>query len=156
MIKSRKIFEKRSVMVGTAEQMMVFHDAPHAFQKLTPPPIFIQVLRDNHRSLFERKIEFRLWVGPIPLHWLVRHEVGPIPTSFIDRMLDGPLAYWEHQHIFQQVAPDEVTLTDYITLEHKPGLIGLFTRVFFDGLPLRMLFLYRHWVTKRMMKSATR
>jgi len=149
----RKIFEKRSVMPGTTEQMMVFHSAPRAFQTLTPLPIFIQVIRDDRTSIIQGEIEFRLWITFIPVHWLARHEPGPTLTSFIDRMLDGPMAYWEHQHIFQDT-PRGVELTDHVTFEHHPGLMGIFTHLFFDGIPLKILFLYRHWVTKRYMNVA--
>ncbi len=144
----RKVFEKRSQIAATVEQMMNFHSAPKAFQTLTPPPVFIQVLRDNRTSITQGEIEFRMWLGFIPLRWLARHESGPIPSSFIDRMLDGPMAYWEHQHIFLDI-PGGVELADHITYEHKPGLMGIFTHLFFDGIPLQILFLYRHWVTKR-------
>ena len=150
----RKVYEKRSIISGNVEEMMAFHAAPNAFQILTPPPIFIQILRNDLASITNGEVEFRLWAGPIPLHWLARHEPGPIPTSFIDRMLTGPMAYWEHQHIFRAV-PGGVELTDHITLEHKSGVMGLFTRLFFDGLPLRFLFLYRHWVTKRKITESS-
>jgi len=132
--------------------MMIFHSAPKAFQTLTPPPVFIQMLRDDRKSITQGEIEFRMWMGFIPLHWLARHESGPIPTSFIDRMLDGPMAYWEHQHIFRDISGG-VELVDHITYEHKPSLMGIFTHLFFDGIPLQILFLYRHWVTKRGMSA---
>jgi ligand-binding SRPBCC domain-containing protein len=129
------------------DKMWNFHAAPRAFSTLTPPPIFVQVLRDSRTSLTDGELEFRLWVGPIPVYWHARHEPGPIPTSFIDRQLDGPMAYWEHQHLFRAV-PGGVELTDHLTLAHRPGLAGLFTRLMFDGLPLRILFFYRHLRTR--------
>lgn len=142
-----KVFERRSVIPTTMDKMWNFHAAPRAFSTLTPPPIFVQVLRDSRTSLTDGELEFRLWVGPIPVYWRARHEPGPIPTSFIDRQLNGPMAYWEHQHLFRAV-PGGVELTDHLTLAHKPGLAGLFTRLMFDGLPLRILFLYRHLRTR--------
>jgi ligand-binding SRPBCC domain-containing protein len=145
-----KVYKKQTVMPGNLEQIIAFHSAPGIFQTLTPPPIFIQVLRNDLISLTEGEIVFRLWAGPIPLYWLARHEPGPIPSSFIDRMLQGPMNYWEHQHIFKAV-PGGVELTDQITFQHKKGLIGVFTRLFFDGLPLRILFAYRHWITRRAL-----
>jgi ligand-binding SRPBCC domain-containing protein len=62
-------------------------------------------------------------------------------------MLEGPMAVWEHQHIFEDV-PGGAALVDRITLAHKPGLPGLLTRLIFDGVPLRALFMYRHWRTR--------
>jgi ligand-binding SRPBCC domain-containing protein len=143
-----KVFQKQSVMATTMERMTGFHDAAGAINRLTPPPIFVQVLEDNRKSLTEGELRFRLWFGFIPIHWNARHEPGPTPTSFIDRMIEGPMASWEHQHIFRQV-PGGVELTDRITLSHKPGIRGLVTRLMFDGLALRVLFAYRHWRTRR-------
>jgi len=117
---------------------------------LTPPPVFIQVLRDDRVSFTEGEIEFRMWVAFIPVHWVARHEPGPIATSFIDRLLAGPLASWEHHHIFQAV-DGGTELIDRITFMHKAGLAGLLTRLFFDGLSLRFLFAYRHWRTRRAL-----
>ena len=67
-------------------------------------------------------------------------------------MIAGPMARWEHQHIFAEV-DGGVELIDHITLAHKPGLQGILTRIVFDGPPLRMLFLYRHWRTRRALSK---
>lgn len=139
----------RSVIPSTVERVWAFHDDPRALAWLTPPPIFVRVLRDDRTSLTNGEIEFELWFGPVPAHWLARHEPGPIPTSFVDRMLQGPAQVWIHEHIIQPYG-DGVELLDRITIAHRPGgFWGLFTRLFFDGLPLRMLFTYRHWRTRR-------
>lgn len=148
-----KVFEMRSVMPGTAGQMMVWHAHPKAFARLTPPPIFIQMLDNRLKSLTEGTVDFRMWIGPVPLRWLAQHEPGPTPTSFKDRMLKGPMAVWEHEHIFHDVAGG-VELTDHVTLAHKPGLPGLLTRLMFDGLPLKLFFTYRHLRTRLGMRRA--
>lgn len=134
--------------------MLAFHADPRAIQRLTPPPplMFMQVLRDNRTSLTAGELEFRLWFGPLPVRWLARHEPGPIPTSFTDRMIHGPMARWEHQHIFREVEGG-IELIDRITLSHKPGLPGFLTRLIFDGLPLRLLFVYRHLRTRFALRQ---
>ena len=144
---AKKVFEHRTIMRGTVQQLWDFHAHPQAFSRLTPPPIFIQMLRNDLKNLCEGEVEFRMWIGPIPLRWHARHEQGPTKTSFVDRMLSGPMAYWEHQHIFREAAGG-VELVDRVTLEHKPGLSGLLSRLMFDGLPLRMFFTYRHLRTR--------
>ena len=132
--------------------MVAFHDAPDALRILTPPPLILQCLRDERTSLFSGELEFVLWFGPLQVRWLARHEPGPIETSFIDRMIRGPMAQWEHQHLFRKVEHG-VELTDRITFAHKSGLTGLLTRIVFDGLPLRILFFYRHRRTRRALTS---
>ncbi|NDJ76017.1 MAG: cyclase [Chloroflexi bacterium] len=147
---NHKTFEHRSIIHTTPAEMVAFHADPAALRKLTMPPTAIQVLRDDRSSLTEGEIEFRLWLGPLPVRWLARHAPGPTATSFTDQMVRGPMAFWEHAHIFE-VVEDGVTLIDRITFAHKPGWRGLLTRLMFDGLPLRILFLYRHWRTERAL-----
>ncbi len=145
-------FEMTSTLPGTLDAVLRFHQDPRALARLTPPPIVMQLHRDDRRSLTEGDIEFSLWFGPIPIRWIARHEPGPTPHSFADSQIKGPLAYWRHEHLFSE-ADDGVQLTDRIILAHKSGWLGLVTRLTFDGLPLRVLFAYRHWRTRRALKS---
>lgn len=146
-------FEKTCMLLATLDAVLRFHEDPRTLARLTPPPIIMRLKRDDRRSLTQGEIEFTLWFGLIPIRWLARHEPGPTPHSFADSQVKGPLAYWRHEHIFNEVA-DGVKLTDRITLAHQRGPLGLFTRLAFDGLPLRILFAYRHWRTRRALQGA--
>lgn len=141
------IFEKRSVMKASVEEMLAFHQADGAFKTLTPPPIFIQVHRDDRTAFDSGEIEFTMWFLFVPVRWIVCHYPGPIETSFGDYLVKGPMAYWWHQHIFKE-HPEGVELIDRITIAHKSGLQGLISRLLFDGLPLQFLFFYRHMRTR--------
>ena len=141
------IFQHQSVIDTTVEAMYAFHEQPSALGKLTPPPIFMQLHEDTRTSLREGELRFTLWFGPIPVKWHVRHEQGPTETSFADRQLSGPMAYWRHEHIFEQVEGG-TRLTDRITYAHKAGFTGLLTRLIFGAIPLKILFLYRHLRTR--------
>jgi ligand-binding SRPBCC domain-containing protein len=142
-----RVFEKRTVMNTTLDRMRAFHEDPKALGRLTPPPIFMQLIRDDRTSLTEGEIEFNLWFVVVPIRWLARHAPGVNPESFTDYMVKGPMAYWHHEHTFEEV-PGGVALTDRLTVAHKPGLPGLLTRLMFDGIPLRILFFYRHLRTR--------
>src|SRR5436190_18104556 len=98
-----KVFQHQSTFPTTMERMTAFHNDPRAINRLTPPPIFVQCLRDDRTSLTGGELLFRLWFGPIPVRWLARHEPGPTENSFQDRMIAGPLDSWLHQHIFKEV-----------------------------------------------------
>ena len=67
--------------------LRAFHDDPRALARLTPPPIIMQVQRDDRRSLTEGEIEFKLWLGPLPIRWVALHEPGPNADSFADVQL---------------------------------------------------------------------
>jgi ligand-binding SRPBCC domain-containing protein len=141
------VYEKATLMKTSIDRMIAFHRDPAALGKLTPPPIFVRLRRDDRTAFDQGELEFTLWFGPLPIRWLARHEAGPTPTSFADRMIVGPLAYWLHEHLFEET-PDGVILRDRVTLAHKPGLAGVASRLMFDGLPLRVLFFYRHLRTR--------
>ena len=147
-----RLFLKSSIIDTTLEAITDFHKDPRALAHLTPPPIFMRLHRDDRRSLTEGEIEFTLWFGPLPIRWIARHEAGPTPSSFADMQVKGPLAYWRHEHIFAEVS-DGIELTDRITLAHRPGPLGILTRSAFDGLPLRILFAFRHWRTRRALTT---
>jgi len=141
------IYEKSTVMKTTIEKMVGFHNDPKALTQLSPPPIFIRIKQDNRTSLSNGDLYFTLWFAFIPIAWHVQHEEGPTEHSFADRMLSGPMGYWRHEHIFEEV-DGGVKLTDRVTIAHKSGLQGLLTRLMFDGIPLRFLFFYRHLRTR--------
>lgn len=143
-----RFFEHRSQIPTSAEKVMQFHAAPDALVRLTMPPTRIQVLHDKRTSLTDGEITFNLWLGPIPVKWVARHEPGPTQFSFTDRLVRGPMEFWVHQHIFEPV-DGGTEVIDRITLMHKSTLVGWLTRVLFDGLALRILFMYRHWRTRR-------
>ncbi|MBC8097819.1 MAG: hypothetical protein H7Y11_00115 [Armatimonadetes bacterium] len=145
------VFQKRTVMHTTVAKLTAFHQDPKALGKLSPPPIFMQIQRDTRTSLTEGELEFTLWFAVLPIRWLAQHQPGPTATSFADLMLRGPLAYWRHEHIFEQTS-DGVALVDRVTLAHKPGIAGLLTRLMFDGLPLQFLFFYRHMRTRQAVE----
>ncbi len=150
-----KIFEHRSTFPGTAEQVMAFYSLPNAPSLLTPPPIFFQIRDDRRTSLTNGELHFTLWFGPIPFRWVSRHEPAASPTAFIDRMISGPLKVWVHEHAARDV-PGGVEVIDRIEIEHGSGLTGLFTRLFFDGLPLRFLFIYRTLRTRAAVAAMNR
>lgn len=140
--------EFRTIIPTTMAAMLAFHQDPSALAKLTPFPIITQLRRDDRTSLTAGELEFTLWFGPLPVRWTARHEPGPTPTSFADRMISGPMDEWNHRHIFNEV-PGGVELIDCIQMRHKSGgFWSIFTHLFFSGLPLRFLFIYRHLRTR--------
>jgi len=147
-----KTFEHSTVMNTTVEKLVDFHAAPDAFSKLNMPGTFAQIHRRDLPTMTEGEIEFTLWLGPIPVRWQARHEPSVNEHSFADNQISGPMAYWRHNHIIEPV-DGGVRLTDRITLAHKDGLPGVFTRLLFDGFPLKMLFAYRHWRTRQDVEA---
>lgn len=142
-----QVFTKSSIMKTSMDKMIAFHADPKALSNLTPPPIFMQLHEDNRTSNTEGDLKFTLWFIIIPIKWHAQHQAGPTETSFADIQISGPMAYWRHEHIFEKVEGG-IKLTDSVTIAHESGFKGLLTRLVFDGLPLQMLFFYRHLRTR--------
>jgi ligand-binding SRPBCC domain-containing protein len=145
-------FEQRSIIKTTMDAMLAFHQDAKTLGILTPPPIFVQLHRDTRTSLTDGELDFTLWIGFIPVRWLARHEPTSTANSFADRMIEGPMQSWLHQHLFHTVEGG-VELLDQVTLSHKSGWRGLLSRLMFDGLPLRILFWYRHFRTRLALEK---
>lgn len=146
--------EFRTVIRAALADVIAFHDQPRALQKLTPPPIFVQMHRDERQGLTAGELEFTLWFGPLPVRWTARHESVAPEYGFADRMISGPMALWYHRHIFREV-PGGVELIDCLQLRHQDrGFWALFTRLFFSRLMLRVLFAYRHLRTRWGVRRA--
>ncbi len=145
----RHIYEFKTTLPATIDAVWDFHAQPDVLKKLMPFPIIVHIHRDARTSLMAGEIEFTLWLLFIPSRWRVEHDAGPHEFSFVDRLLEGPVASWQHEHLLREVEGG-VELTDRVTLQHyAQGFWALFTRLFFSGLPMQILFFYRHWRTRR-------
>jgi len=147
-----KTFTHSSVVPAPMNEVLSFYASQEAFQKLAMPPMVVRIRRDGRTSLTAGELDFTMWFGPVPVRWLARHEAGPTPTSFKDTQVAGPLARWEHEHLFESIEGG-VRMTDRVTFAHRSGWRGLLTRLFFDGLPLRIFFAFRHWRTRRLVSG---
>ena len=62
------------------------------------------------------------------------------------------MAFWRRENIYEEVTKG-VELTDHIVLARRPARIGTLIRLFFDGIPLRLLIAYRHLRTRLATQS---
>lgn len=150
------VFRAASRLRAPVEAVAEFHARPGALKRLTPPPIFVQVRRAD--PLAEGALaDFTLWFGPLPVPWLALHHSVDLRSGFADRQVRGPLRRWEHTHRWQAaVTPRGEACTlieDQIEYEHFAGLRGLLTRLLFARPLLRVMFAYRHWVTRRAVEG---
>lgn len=126
-----------------------FHRRSASMASITPPPIFVDVHRASSVLAEGDDMEFTMWMGPLPIHWVARiEEVSP--TGFVDRQIVGPFKQWIHRHRFVVVGEgvtevvDEVYLSLHENTFWKTVGLGMWL-----GLPL--LFSFRAWKTRRLL-----
>lgn len=128
-----------------------FHRQSASMGAITPPPVIVRIQRAPAILNSEDEMAFTMWMGPVPIRWLARIE-EVTPTGFVDRQLRGPFRQWVHRHTFRSVSPtvteviDEITITLSDTWYWKLVGWGMY-----QSLPL--LFAYRAWQTKRLVRK---
>jgi ligand-binding SRPBCC domain-containing protein len=140
-------FQVRAPMAVVAD----FHAQSASMGAITPPPIVVTVHRAPVRLADGDEMDFTLWLGPLPVHWIAQIEdAGPV--GFTDRQVCGPFAKWIHCHRFVVVDESVTEVLDEIELNLRPhwvwGLVGLGM-----WLSLPLLFAYRGWKTRRLLET---
>ena len=140
-------FQVRAPMAVVAD----FHAQSASMGAITPPPIVVTVHRAPVRLADGDEMDFTLWLGPLPVHWIAQIEDAG-PAGFTDRQVCGPFAKWIHCHRFVVVDESVTEVLDEIELNLRPhwvwGLVGLGM-----WLSLPLLFAYRSWKTRRLLEA---
>ena len=87
---------------------------------ITPPPIIVQVHHAPPVLADGDEMDFTMWLGPLPVHWLARIEAVS-PAGFTDRQLRGPFTEWIHRHTFRAMDEQTTDVIDEITLQPSPA-----------------------------------
>jgi len=141
-------FHYQACLPVPVERVAFFHKDGSVLKKLTPPPVFVQIV--HMEPLSENSTtQLRFWFGPIPVRWVAQHsQVDPL-HGFIDTQVQGPLKKWVHQHSYKAAGIHKTILDELIEYEHNPGVMGWFTRLIYNRWSLRFLFFYRRVVIIR-------
>ena len=132
-----------------------FHHDTRALTRLTPPPIFVQLHRTE--PLAEGSVaEFTLWFGPLPVRWIAVHSAVDALHGFSDAQRSGPMKLWKHTHRFDATDANTTRVSEHIEYAHHSDWRGLFSRLLFNTVALRLLFFYRGLVTRFMLESSPR
>ncbi len=128
-----------------------FHRNPYNLVALTPFPARVKIISAPSRINEGEKIEFYVWLGPIPIRWLAR-IVHLDESGFTDVQVHGPFRYWVHKHRFIPQGENKTLIIDEIEAELSLHPIR-FMLGFFMWLGLPFLFGYRRKVTQRLIQS---
>ena len=148
-----EVFDYTFTVPAPVEAVRDFHSSTDILKKLTPPPMIMQIhdfgeLEDGMEAVFT------MWLGPVPLKWVARHEEVS-EHGFTDAQVEGPLKSWRHTHRFDAEGDSTTRVREHIEYEHAPGLAGIMTRLMFHPMALRGLFGYRQWVTTRACRASS-
>lgn len=85
------------------EEVFTFFSRPENLERLTPDQLRFQILTPAPILMREGlKIEYKLRVHHIPLHWTSLISKWDPPHLFTDEQIKGPYKTWVHTHRFEQ------------------------------------------------------
>lgn len=145
-------FNHRFRVRAAQADVAAFHSSSRSMGAITPPPVIVQVHSAPAQLEDGDVMDFTLWLGPVPIHWVARIE-ETTPVSFVDRQVRGPFAAWEHLHTYVAEPDGSTVVADRVTAQ-----LSRHPYWFFVGLgmwvTLPLLFAYRGWKTRRILESA--
>lgn len=147
-MKYRHVFQVKAPLEAVAD----FHSWADSLAAITPPPAVMRIHHAPERLVEGDELEMTLWLGPLPVGWLVRIEQVSA-EGFTDRQLRGPFERWVHRHTF--VVLDEATTQVQDEVQLRPRRHILWGPVgWFLALSLPVLFAYRGWRTQQLLEEA--
>ena len=145
------IFRHRFRVRARQARVAEFHARAESMAAITPPPMIVAVHHAPARLADGAEMDFTLWAGPIPLHWVATFEAVSA-DGFIDRQVSGPFAAWRHRHTFVVVSERETDVLDEVSAELRRSPIWFAVgALMWVGMPL--LFAYRGWRTRRLLEG---
>lgn len=147
------VFEWRSTVPFSAEEVYAWHLRPGAFERLSPPWQYTRVIERSGDVEHGGTLVFAYHSGPLRGRWVAVHQDVEPGRRFTDRQLHGPFEEWEHTHSFIPEGRDRSVIEDHIEFRLPLGAAG----DVFGGMPasrfLERLFRFRH---ERTLADLTR
>ena len=145
----RITFVATSRISASAEAVFDRHEAPGAFEQLTPPGERVRVVQHEGGIRDGARVSLRPCPKPFSLRWDLEHRDYQHGRSFTDLQIAGPFRYWKHVHRMIPQGPQECVLEDAIEYELPFGTIGWLIGRPFAQRKLKRLFAFRHAVTRQ-------
>ncbi len=140
---------------ASAESVFDWHEAPGAFEKLTPSTEPVLVLRHEGGICDGARVSLRVGRWPFFFRWELEHRDYQRGRSFTDVQLSGPFRSWTHVHRMTPQGPGACLLEDAVEYELPFGALGrLIGRPIMQG-KLKRLFEFRHAVTLRAFQNGS-
>lgn len=120
------IFESRTELYGTAEQLFDFIIKPANLQAIAPPEM--QFVFVNPPDVIQLGSRLTCKAQAYGMIQQLSYEIVEFEPSkqFREKMVEGPLKLWLHDYVIEpHSSPDQVTLINRIEFEPPGGLLGI-------------------------------
>jgi uncharacterized protein (TIGR01777 family) len=138
------VFEWRSTVPFSADEVYAWHARPGAFERLSPPWQHLRVVERIGGIDSGGTLVFEYRSGPVRGRWVAVHGDATPGRRFTDRQVHGPFEEWEHTHSFIPQGPDQSIIEDHVEYRLPLGAVS----DVLGGMPaehaLERVFRFRH------------
>ncbi len=141
-----RCFQTTQKIKGNLDQVWSFFSTPLNLNNITPPDMHFDILPNQHLDHMYPGQIIRYNIEPfkgIKFRWVTEITHVKDKAFFVDEQRFGPYAFWHHQHIFNQISPDCVTMQDIVHYALPFGKLG---QIFAGGMvrkKIESIFKYR-------------
>ena len=118
-------YQTEMILETTCEAAFAYLSAPANLPEVTQPEL--QLVVDEAPEQFELGSRILFSVSVMGTRVQSEHEIISFesPERFVEEQVEGPFAFWRHEHIFKPLGDSQVAIYDVIEYEPPGGLIGM-------------------------------
>jgi hypothetical protein len=132
----------RTVIEAPLEETFAFFSKAANLGVITPAAMRFAIQGQVPPMATGAVIDYRVRVGPLPVHWRTRITSWEPGRCFADLQEQGPYRFWWHEHTFQADGSRTV-MEDRVYYTPPLGLVGRLANRLFIRSTLRKIFQYR-------------
>lgn len=132
-----------------------FFSNPFNLAKITPSDMGFKVVSKNLPKQIHNGLTIQYTVKPlagIPLKWVSQISAVNAPYMFVDEQLQGPYAYWHHEHTFEEFE-GKVLMKDKVIYAIPLGFLGRIANTLIVRNKLEHIFNYRTTQILKLFKE---
>jgi len=151
----KEVFNFKSRMPASVEQVFAWHERPGAFERLAPPWVRMEVAERTDGIENGARVKMHVTYGPVNTTWTVEHKDYIKNEQFCDFQVHGPLAWYEQLHRFVAESAHSSLIDDTITYQLPAGMAGEFAGNMVMHVEFERLFHYRHKIVLDDLRFAS-
>lgn len=142
------VFERKTPLPVSSEELFAWHERPGAFERLTPPWEDVRLMEHPARLEDGGHVVLEVRQGPVRLKWVSELYDVERGRAFHDRQIKGPFARWKHRHGFDPKDGSTSVLVDRVEYALPGGAAGNLAGGCHARTTLDRMFRYRHRTMK--------